>query len=79
MKYIFLLFIISSIIGCNSDTKPKEYTDSEKQRIAEIKDSLSEDISKKVNDEVYGDTIGVSSSPVKVISYKIVASVSITK
>ncbi len=69
---IRLLIFIMALLSCNDQTK--EYSESDKIRIQEIKDSLTNKINSDVNDKVYGDTIGLSTSPVIILSYKIVKS-----
>lgn len=73
MKKFLLVFFIFLIYGCDNNT-PREYNEAELSRFDEIKDSLKREIEANANERVFGDTIGLHKSPVKVLSYKVVES-----
>jgi hypothetical protein len=69
---VFICFAYLLIISCNNTSQ--EISVEEKLKAIAIKDSIVEDIRKKANDNVFGDTVGLSKSPIKILSYKIVES-----
>lgn len=69
-----VIFFVCVLLTLSCQDKPKEYSQEQLERIQVIKDSLSENISKRINDELSRDTAGLYLSPIKIVSYKIVES-----
>jgi hypothetical protein len=76
-KVLLLIIIIGGLISC-TNTKTDVVDDNEfgdsigNRSVVEIKDSIKKDLNKRLADQVYGDTIGVYKSPVKVLKSRMV-------
>lgn len=73
MRKITLFILACFILGCTSN-KVEEYNEVELAFISEFKDTLKREIEEDANKRVFGDTVGLSKAPVKVLTYKIVGS-----